>query len=272
VALHRAAYLLHADPRLRQGRGRVLFVGPHQRYLADVADVLPGLGEEGVQTCTLRDLVAEGASARRRSTRRSPRSSPWRRSSVRSSPPSGSTRSRRRRPRRSGRRGRRCGSVPRTGPRHSRPPSPGHLTTRPASRCGRRSSRSWSTSTRGASPRRSCARLVRSSLEQDQDLRRACSRAWPLLEATDLVGDLWSVQAEPAPLRAVADGRAGPAAAAPGRARLDAVGPAAAGRCAPAARRPGGGPAPAPARRRGRSRARAPGRGRGRPAGGRRRR
>ena len=31
--------------------------------LAYVADVLPSLGEEGVQTCTLRDLVAEGATA-----------------------------------------------------------------------------------------------------------------------------------------------------------------------------------------------------------------
>jgi DNA helicase IV len=41
----------------------VLFVGPHQPYLAYVSDVLPSLGEEGVQTCTLRDLVAEGAAA-----------------------------------------------------------------------------------------------------------------------------------------------------------------------------------------------------------------
>jgi hypothetical protein len=41
----------------------VLFVGPHQPYLAYVADVLPSLGEEGVQTCTLRDLIAEGAAA-----------------------------------------------------------------------------------------------------------------------------------------------------------------------------------------------------------------
>ncbi|WP_308797456.1 RNA polymerase recycling motor ATPase HelR [Agromyces silvae] len=61
VALHRAAYLLYSDPRLRGSRGGVLFVGPHQPYLAYVADVLPGLGEDGVQTCTLRDLVAEGA-------------------------------------------------------------------------------------------------------------------------------------------------------------------------------------------------------------------
>ncbi|WP_198655617.1 RNA polymerase recycling motor ATPase HelR [Streptomyces geranii] len=65
VALHRSAYLLYADPRLGHQRrgGGVLFVGPHRPYLAYVADVLPSLGEEGVQTCTLRDLVDEGASA-----------------------------------------------------------------------------------------------------------------------------------------------------------------------------------------------------------------
>jgi len=63
VALHRAAYLLYADPRLGHHRGDVLFVGPHQPYLAYVADVLPSLGEEGVQTCTLRDLIAEGDTA-----------------------------------------------------------------------------------------------------------------------------------------------------------------------------------------------------------------
>lgn len=60
VALHRAAYLLYSDPALRH---RVLFVGPHEPYLAYVADVLPALGEESVQLCTLRDLVAEGATA-----------------------------------------------------------------------------------------------------------------------------------------------------------------------------------------------------------------
>ncbi|MER6633813.1 RNA polymerase recycling motor ATPase HelR, partial [Streptomyces sp. NPDC000987] len=63
VALHRSAYLLHSDPRLGHRRGGVLFVGPHRPYLAYVADVLPSLGEEGVQTCVLRDLVAEGAGA-----------------------------------------------------------------------------------------------------------------------------------------------------------------------------------------------------------------
>lgn len=41
----------------------MLFVGPHEPYLGYVADVLPSLGEEGVQTCTLRNLVTEGAAA-----------------------------------------------------------------------------------------------------------------------------------------------------------------------------------------------------------------
>ena len=77
------------------GAGGVLVVGPHQPYLAYVADVLPSLGEEGVQTCTLRDLVAGGC--------RAPPSRPirtWRASSRRrtwcgrSRRPSGSTRSR----------------------------------------------------------------------------------------------------------------------------------------------------------------------------------
>ncbi len=61
VALHRAAYLLYSEPRL--ARGGVLFVGPSSAYLAYVDDVLPSLGEESVQICTLRDLVVEGAAA-----------------------------------------------------------------------------------------------------------------------------------------------------------------------------------------------------------------
>ncbi|NOV95492.1 hypothetical protein HDG69_000045 [Isoptericola halotolerans] len=63
VALHRTAYLLYSDPRLGHRRGGVLFVGPHRPYLAYVSDVLPSLGEEGVQTCVLADLVPEGATA-----------------------------------------------------------------------------------------------------------------------------------------------------------------------------------------------------------------
>ena len=64
VALHRTAYLLYADPRLGHRRGGVLFVGPHEPYLAYVGDVLPSLGEEGVRTCTVRDLVPESPDAR----------------------------------------------------------------------------------------------------------------------------------------------------------------------------------------------------------------
>lgn len=63
VALHRAAYLLYSDPKLGHQRGGVLVIGPHQPYLDYVGDVLPSLGEEGVQTCTLSDLVPEGRSA-----------------------------------------------------------------------------------------------------------------------------------------------------------------------------------------------------------------
>ena len=63
VALHRAAYLLGTDPTLER-RGGVLFIGPNRGFLAAVADVLPDLGEDGVLTCTVRDLVPEGADAR----------------------------------------------------------------------------------------------------------------------------------------------------------------------------------------------------------------
>ncbi|MFE4723281.1 RNA polymerase recycling motor ATPase HelR, partial [Streptomyces sp. NPDC056728] len=63
VALHRSAYLLYSDPRLSHRRGGVLFVGPHRPYLDYVADVLPSLGEDGVQTCILQDLVTEGSAA-----------------------------------------------------------------------------------------------------------------------------------------------------------------------------------------------------------------
>jgi DNA helicase IV len=66
VALHRAAYLLYSDPRLGRGSGSggILFVGPHEPYLAYISDVLPSLGEDGVHTATIRDLVLEGAGAR----------------------------------------------------------------------------------------------------------------------------------------------------------------------------------------------------------------
>ena len=58
VALHRAAYLMHADPRLRSNGGRVLVVSPHDAYTNYVRDILPNLGEEEVLVSTLSGLVA----------------------------------------------------------------------------------------------------------------------------------------------------------------------------------------------------------------------
>ena len=63
VALHRAAHLLYAEPRLTQSAGGMLLVGPHPQYLSYVEDVLPSLGEDTVRLSTLRDLVPEGAAA-----------------------------------------------------------------------------------------------------------------------------------------------------------------------------------------------------------------
>lgn len=57
VALHRAAYLMYKEPRLRERRGGVLFVGPHHPYTTYISSVLPSLGEEDVQVATLADLV-----------------------------------------------------------------------------------------------------------------------------------------------------------------------------------------------------------------------
>ncbi|WP_407334668.1 RNA polymerase recycling motor ATPase HelR [Dietzia kunjamensis] len=56
VALHRAAYLLHAQSRGGLRRGNLLLLGPHRPYLDYVADVLPSLGEHSVQTATAADL------------------------------------------------------------------------------------------------------------------------------------------------------------------------------------------------------------------------
>lgn len=60
VALHRAAYLLYADPRLRTQGGKVLVVSPHEAYSAYVSDVLPNLGEGDVLVSTLSNIVSIG--------------------------------------------------------------------------------------------------------------------------------------------------------------------------------------------------------------------
>ncbi|WP_062304993.1 RNA polymerase recycling motor ATPase HelR [Demequina subtropica] len=63
AALHRAAYLNHSDARISAQGGGVLMVGPHRPYLDYVVDVLPSLGEDSVHACTMRDLVPEGREA-----------------------------------------------------------------------------------------------------------------------------------------------------------------------------------------------------------------
>ncbi|MCD4557038.1 HelD family protein [Schaalia sp. lx-100] len=56
VALHRIAYLLHAE-RERLERSGVLLVGPSRVFLRYIEKVLPSLGETGVVSLTVGDLV-----------------------------------------------------------------------------------------------------------------------------------------------------------------------------------------------------------------------
>ena len=56
VALHRAAYLLYTHRFPLEGQG-VLVVGPNRLFLAYIEQVLPSLGEAGVQLATLGDMV-----------------------------------------------------------------------------------------------------------------------------------------------------------------------------------------------------------------------
>lgn len=56
VALHRAAYLLYAHRRVLERSG-VLLVGPSRTFLRYIDQVLPSLGETGVVTTTVAELV-----------------------------------------------------------------------------------------------------------------------------------------------------------------------------------------------------------------------
>ncbi|MFF3457264.1 RNA polymerase recycling motor ATPase HelR [Streptomyces sp. NPDC002730] len=191
VALHRSAYLLYSDPRLGHHRGRVLFVGPHRPYLAYVADVLPSLGEEGVQTCTLRDLVTEGAGA-----------------AIEADPNVALLKS-------SANMVKAIESAVRF---YEEPPTKGMTVTTHWSDIWL-SADEWASAFEAAEPGtpHNEARdqvleelltilvdkhdgdapddLLRKSLQQNRELLTAFNRAWPLLEAADLVGDLWSVRA-----------------------------------------------------------------------------
>ncbi|MDX3751982.1 RNA polymerase recycling motor ATPase HelR [Streptomyces sp. AK08-02] len=198
VALHRSAYLLYADPRLGHRRGAVLFVGPHRPYLAYVADVLPSLGEEGVQTCTLRDLVDDGASA-----------------GVEADPDVARLKS-----------SAELVKAVEKGVRfYEEPPTQGMTVSTPWSDI-RLTAGDWAVAFEAAPgvPHNEARDQVweeiltilaekheadgdsagdhdispeqlRKALAQDRELLGTFDRAWPLLEATDLVGDLWSVPA-----------------------------------------------------------------------------
>lgn len=56
VGLHRAAWLLYADPQL--GREGVLVVGPNRVFIAYIAQVLPSLGEQSVEQRPIDALVS----------------------------------------------------------------------------------------------------------------------------------------------------------------------------------------------------------------------
>ncbi len=56
VALHRAAYLLYTHRFPLEGQG-VLVIGPNRVFLTYIEQVLPSLGEAGVQLAVLSDLV-----------------------------------------------------------------------------------------------------------------------------------------------------------------------------------------------------------------------
>src|SRR3712207_1800693 len=192
VALHRTAYLLYAAPRLGHRRGGVLFVGPHQPYLAYVSDVLPSLGEEGVQTCTLRDLVPEGAAAAIETDAHVTR--------LKSSADM-------------------VAAIETAVRFYEEPPRKGMTVTTPWAEVWLGAD-DWAEAFDAAEPGipHNEAReqvwhallsilvdkhdlddvpvdLLRRTLQRDADLRAALDRAWPLLEAADVVGDLWSVPA-----------------------------------------------------------------------------
>lgn len=192
VALHRSAYLLYSDPRLGHRRGGVLFIGPHQPYLAYVADVLPSLGEDGVQTCTVRDLVAEGAAA-----------------AVETDPHVAQLKSS----------ARLVTAIEAAVRFYEEPPTRGMAVTTPWSDVwlgaddwaaafdapdpgtphNEARDQVWDELTTIIADKHDDddvdAGLLGDWLKRDEELRTTLDRAWPLIEPTDLVGDLWSVPA-----------------------------------------------------------------------------
>jgi DNA helicase IV len=191
VALHRTAYLLYSDPRLGHQRGGVLFVGPSRPYLAYVGDVLPSLGEEGVQTCTLRDLVPEGAAA---AVEVDPEVARLKASLDVAAVIEAAVRFYEEPPRK--------GMVVETDTSEVwlsaddwaeafEAPDPGTPHNVARDQIWEELLAILTDKQDGEAP----PELLRKSLMENEDLLAAFNRAWPLLEAPDLVGDLWSVPA-----------------------------------------------------------------------------
>ena len=63
VALHRAAYLLYTYRFPLEGQG-VLVVGPNRLFLGYIEQVLPSLGEAGVELAVLADLIPDAVAVR----------------------------------------------------------------------------------------------------------------------------------------------------------------------------------------------------------------
>ena len=63
VALHRAAYLLYTHRFPLEGQG-VLVVGPNRLFLGYIEQVLPSLGEAGVELAVLADLLVDSPAIR----------------------------------------------------------------------------------------------------------------------------------------------------------------------------------------------------------------
>jgi len=192
VALHRTAHLLYSDPRLGHRRGGVLFVGPHQPYLAYVADVLPSLGEEGVQTCTVRDLVTEGASA---AAEADPAVAALKSSAEMVKAIEKAVRFYEEAPTEAMTVTVDWTEIPLTADDWTEAfeaPEPGTPHNEAREQIWEKLASILMDKHAGddLSPEQ-----FRRSLRQDKELTDTLNRAWPLLEATDLVGDLWSVPA-----------------------------------------------------------------------------
>jgi DNA helicase IV len=159
-----------------------------------VSDVLPSLGEEGVQTCTLRDLVPQGAAA---GTEHDPDVARLKASMD-------------------------VGAVIEAAVRFYEEPPTSGMTVETDSADLRLSADDWAEAFGAPDPGTPhneardqvweelvtiltdkhhhddedfSADLLRKSLLENRELLTTFNRAWPLLEAADVVGDLWSVPA-----------------------------------------------------------------------------